>query len=115
MGDDRIPPSVAEQIASPEFEPLSSMTSLWEISIKVGLGKLTYPLIDQPDLPEILAAKGFKNLLITFAEVRMMKDLPNHHRDPFDRLLVAQATIEKFPLISRDEKIEMYNVELWWG
>jgi PIN domain nuclease of toxin-antitoxin system len=71
-----------------------------------ALGKLTAP----PDLESALAAAGFQPLPITIAHALQTDSLPPHHRDPFDRMLVAQALVEGYTLLSRDPQVRKYNV-----
>lgn len=85
-----------------------SAASAWEAAIKVSLGRLK--------LPEPFAAgaeaSGFDPLPITFAHAEAVAGLPTHHRDPFDRLLVAQAQVEALTLVSADRELGVYDVDL---
>ncbi len=83
-----------------------SAVTVWEIAIKQALGKLTGPA----DLPERVRDMGFRNLPITGAHAMCAGRLPLHHRDPFDRMLVAQAAIEGLTLATRDPAILKYDV-----
>lgn len=85
---------------------LVSAVSGWEITIKKGLGKLRAP----DDLPEQLVARRFAPLDVTFAHGLAVGELPDHHADPFDRLLIAQARTEGLTLVTRDERIPRYDV-----
>lgn len=91
-----------------------SIASVWEIQIKVQLGKLDLPI----SVPELIASQQEVNdmqiLPIELSHVYALKDLPNHHRDPFDRIIIAQAMFEKMPLLSVDEAIAAYSVEKIW-
>jgi PIN domain nuclease of toxin-antitoxin system len=78
----------------------------WEISIKKALGKLEAP----DDLEEVLEANRFRALPITIPHTMALRSLPDHHRDPFDRILIAQALHEGFRLVSRDSAIAKYPV-----
>ncbi len=78
----------------------------WEISIKKALGKLDAP----DDLPAALTANGFRPLPVSIAHALAVQALPPHHRDPFDRMLIAQALHEGFRLVSRDPEIARYPV-----
>ncbi len=78
----------------------------WEIAIKKGLGKLDAP----DDLEAVMDACRFFPLPVTVAHALTVLSLPNHHRDPFDRLLIAQALHEGFRLVSRDPEIAKYPV-----
>ena len=80
--------------------------SAWEIVIKKSLGKLRVP----GNLEEELARHHFDSLAITIPHALMVESLPNHHQDPFDRILIAQATVEKMSIITRDEKVMQYDI-----
>ena len=89
-----------------------SLVSVWEMQIKNQLGKLTF---NQP-LPEIIHSQqrsnGLELLPITTEHIYALQNLPAHHRDPFDRLLVAQANVEQMPLVSADPALRQYEVTL---
>ena len=88
-----------------------SVASAWEAAIKTSLGQL--------DLPESMEAgvlaSGFEKLLITFSHAQRAALLPLHHRDPFDRMLVAQAQTDGLTLVTRDRQMERYDVEILWA
>jgi PIN domain nuclease of toxin-antitoxin system len=84
-----------------------SAASAWEVAIKIGLGRLRAArTVDQAALES-----GFLELPITFRHAERVADLPAHHRDPFDRLLVAQAEVEGLTLVTRDPVFERYGIE----
>lgn len=91
-----------------------SKASLWEMAIKVSIGKLT--LADRFDnlIPQQIALNGFDLLNIEMQHVSVVADLPFHHRDPFDRLLIAQSMSEQFPIVSNDAKFDDYQVHRLW-
>ena len=80
----------------------------WEIAIKRSLGKLDAP----EDLEAAMAANRFLPLPVTVSHALAVSTLPDHHRDPFDRLLIAQARYERFQLVSRNPLIKQYDVPL---
>jgi len=82
-----------------------SAVSLWEIWLKQSLGKLRLPL----DFTERLAAESFESLPLTSAQTRQVSLLPWRHRDPFDRMLIAQAQVEKLVLLTSDEVLAGYS------
>jgi PIN domain nuclease of toxin-antitoxin system len=88
-----------------------STASLWEIAIKAGLGKLDAP----DDLPERVEQLGFELLPVTADHAWQVRHLPFHHRDPFDRLLIAQAQVERLPVITADPAFDPYDVTVVWG
>lgn len=103
-----------EAIADPSSECLLSLASCWEMAIKVNLGKLRLAGTIERFIPEQLAANQFGRLDIGFRHVARVANLPFHHRDPFDRLLAAQAEEEKLPIVSADRIFEQYGVKRIW-
>lgn len=91
-----------------------SIASIWEIAIKVGLGRLRMPSELRTFLADQVARTGFSILPIAFDHAVAVHALPPHHRDPFDRLLIAQSRQEDLPIVSRDWKLAPYGVELVW-
>ncbi len=87
-----------------------SAATLWEIVIKRGLGKLQFP----EDLEEVAREEDFVVLPITFAHLRALDGLPRLHRDPFDRLLIAQAMAEGIPILTDDRRFASYGVGVFW-
>jgi PIN domain nuclease of toxin-antitoxin system len=83
-----------------------SVASIWEMIIKKALGKLKTP----DDFEKVLKENNIKELPITLQHVITIGHLPNHHKDPFDRMLVAQAKCETLTLITADEKLTFYDV-----
>jgi len=93
-------------IADPDNEVFVSAASVWEASIKRALGKLETPGELAPLIPE----EGFRQLSITAAHAEAAGSLPPHHRDPFDRLLVAQARLEGLTVVSADGRFQRYDI-----
>lgn len=85
-----------------------SHVTLWEIAIKKSIGKLLVP----DDLPRWLANNGFGELPIIAEDVWAVKDLPLHHKDPFDRLLIAQALRTSTPIVTADQIFRNYGVQI---
>lgn len=108
--DASLSPTARDAIADPTNEPLVSAASVWEIAIKRGLGKLVAP----DDLPDRIADEGFAWLHITAQHAWHVRDLPMYHGDPFDRLLVAQALIERVPIVTTDARFGEYGVDVRW-
>ena len=92
-----------------------SAASSWEIAIKVGLGKLSLPLAVDRFVPEQLAEDDIDALPVTHAHALRVASLPAHHNDPFDRLLVAQAVLERCALLTADPQLLEYDVEIVWA
>ena len=101
-------------IEDPSNENLLSVASLWEMAIKVSLGKLTLfaPFADL--IPSQLNLNGIGLLNIGIDHVSLLATLPFHHRDPFDRLLIAQALTEKIPVVSIDAAFDAYGTSRLW-
>ena len=99
-----------EALAEPTTDVLVSTASVWEIAIKRALGKLGAP----DDLPAHIEAAGFGWLPVTAGHAWRVGELAPHHRDPFDRLLVAQSLVEQVPIISADPRFGAYGVEVRW-
>lgn len=108
----RISANVESLLKDANNEIFLSSASSWEISIKYGIGKLKLP--DPPEIyvPERMKRANFKSLEITHQHALAVADLPQIHKDPFDRLLIAQANIENFTLLSADSIFGKYTVKL---
>lgn len=91
-----------------------SMATCWEIAIKVGLKKLDLGEPVSTFLPRELLVNKFDLLHIELVHALHVEKLPRHHRDPFDRLLVAQSIIEKIAIVSSDDKFDSYGVVRLW-
>lgn len=106
---------VAKQaIADRTNEVFLSATSTWEMAIKIGIGKLTLAIpLEQFVLSQLLVSQ-FKTLQITFEHTYRVQTLAQHHRDPFDRLLVAQALVENLTLVSADPLLAPYGAPIIW-
>ena len=91
-----------------------SIASLWEITIKLSLGKLDLQLSVDEMVESFLIPGGIEILQIETGHLSILRDLPLHHRDPFDRLIIAQAQAEKMTLISADGVFDLYDVDLRW-
>ena len=104
----RIGGEAAEVLKRPGTAVVVSVVNLWEISIKRTSGKLSAP----EDLPDRIRRLGHEILPITAEHAWTAGGLAPHHRDPFDRLLVAQAQVEDIPLITHDRQLERYDVRI---
>jgi PIN domain nuclease of toxin-antitoxin system len=106
-------PVVKQLIENPNNTSYLSIASLWEMSIKISLGKLTINT-DFKSLLNDLTENGIEILPITFEHVLKSSLLPFHHRDPFDRILVAQSLCEKMQLLSADIIFDQYASNRIW-
>ena len=93
---------------------LLSSVSVWEMAIKFSLGKLLLSMIPEKMVYEHAAMMKFLPLMITHAHSLQVAQLPFHHKDPFDRLLIAQALVEEIPIITPDSHFKKYGVEVIW-
>ena len=112
--DQRLSSRVREIIADGTNEILFSAASGWEIAIKTRLGRLQLP--DDPEIfiPEQLELNAIEVLPVEIGHALHVYQLPSHHRDPFDHLLIAQAQLEKLPILTADPQISRYPVEVIW-
>ena len=108
LADDGLAPQAREAIADPENLVVVSAASAWEISIKKALGKLAAP----DDLEQQVHAGGFRPLAVSIAHGVAAGELARHHDDPFDRMLIAQASAEGLVIVTRDKRFEDYGVAL---
>ncbi|MBK9030998.1 MAG: type II toxin-antitoxin system VapC family toxin [Myxococcales bacterium] len=106
----RLSPTARAAIVDGKNTVLASAASGWEIGIKRGLGRLDTP----DDLEAAIDAAGFGKRMITFADALRVAALPPHHRDPFDRMLVAQALEDGIPLVSCDPLVARYPIQIVW-
>ena len=104
--------ALLETLADPETDRYLSAASAWEISIKYAVGKLPLPEPPAIYVPQRMRLSGFEGLAITHAHALAVAALPLLHRDPFDRVLVAQARIEGLTLVTADATLEAYDVAL---
>jgi len=109
-GDDRLSENARRHLTDDTNRVLLSAAVVWEIAIKRSLGKLVVP----DEYLSLLLGAGVQPLAISVEHACTVEHLPPHHRDPFDRMLVSQATIEGGALISRDDALRPYDVTLIW-
>jgi PIN domain nuclease of toxin-antitoxin system len=100
-----------QSLEDPANELFLSAASSWEIAIKSELGRLELPDDPQRYVPDSMRAIGVDPLSIDHGPALAVSDLPPHHRDPFDRLLVAQAHALRLPIVTADRHIALYDVE----
>jgi PIN domain nuclease of toxin-antitoxin system len=101
-------------IEDPKNERFVSIVSIWEIAIKVSIGKMTLKAPFDSLFPHQLHINGFELLPILVKHTSFLTSLPFHHRDPFDRLLIAQAKLESMSLASIDDVFDQYGVSRLW-
>ena len=113
-GDPVLSADAKAAVADPDNEALVSAVSAWEIATKYRIGKLPQAAILAADMPEILARHGFVEMPITVLHGQAAGNLPGLHRDPFDRMLIAQAVLGDLVLVSNDAVFDRYGVRRLW-
>ncbi len=112
--DPQLSATAKAAIEDPSNRKLVSVASCWEIAIKAGSGKLTLDAPAAVFIPRELARNAFDLLEITLVHATAVESLPQHHKDPFDRLLIAQAQIEGIPIVSVDTAFDAYGIRRIW-
>ncbi len=108
LAGERLEDEAVDRVGDPDVLVVVSAATVWEIALKRALGKLRFP----GDPGEEALAAGFEPLSVSFAHATRAATLPPHHRDPFDRMLVAQAQEEGLALVSRDPAFAPYDVSV---
>lgn len=106
--DARLSETMRAHVANPSNQPVVSAASAWEVAIKQALGTLRL----DGDLEESAERCGFRLLPVNFAHAAEVRTLPALHRDPFDRMLIAQARVENLPLLTADRRLAAYPANL---
>lgn len=112
--DSKLSADAERLISNGETELLLSVASIWEIAIKVSIGRLPIPEPLDSFIPEHLRLNRIGLLAIAPSHALEVARLPLHHRDPFDRLLIAQGMLEGLPVVSADSVFDSYPVERLW-
>ena len=103
-----------ELIEDPGNDILLSIASIWKMAIKISTGKLTISQSFHPGVSDQLLFYSIELLPITFSHTAEIISLPFHHRDPFDRMIVAQSLVESIPIIGIDSAFNHYGVQRLW-
>ncbi len=104
----------AKGLLESDVDLLLSVASLWELAIKASIGKLKLAQPYNVFVPQQLADNDIEILPISLAHVEIISSLPFYHRDPFDRLIIAQAMIEQLPIVSIDATLDAYAIKRLW-
>lgn len=112
--DSRLSQAARDVIAGPESDVLVSAASAWEIATKYRIGKLPDAAPAVGDLAQVLRQERFQELPITLQHALAAGLLPGPHRDPFDRMLVAQSQIEDLPVVTNDPVFAQYDCQVAW-
>ena len=113
-GDPRISPRLRTLLASPREDVFVSAATAWEIATKARIGKLTSPRLLLADFTEAIETLGFLPLPINLQHGQYAGQLPGAHRDPFDRILAAQARAEGLTLVSADPAFKVLGITAFW-
>lgn len=111
---ERIGQKALDVLRNSENEIYFSAASVWELSIKAQLRKLTLPSPPAVCIPAFMARQGLRSLPVNHIHAAQVYDLPSHHRDPFDRILIAQAIAEDLTILTADRAFAKYPVEVLW-
>jgi PIN domain nuclease of toxin-antitoxin system len=111
----RLSDTARRVISDPRNSIEISVASIWEVSIKFSSGRLSLPESPEAFIPPRLVRDGFSPLAVSTRHALRVSSLPLHHRDPFDRLLIAQAQVEKLPILTADPQFLKYDVEIIQG
>lgn len=114
LDDHRLSARARDAIAAPENEVLVSAAAAWELAIKASLGRLELAVDLRDFVADEMRRSSFLPLPVDLRHALAVRDLPAHHRDPFDRLLIAQAIHEDLVLISADPLVARYPVQILW-
>lgn len=109
-----LPDKVIEILENPENQLFLSIASLWEIAIKLNIGKLRLTF-SFDEIPEKLVEADVRVVNINFEHLSIVEKLPLLHRDPFDRLIVAQAVFENYILLTKDSALQSYSAQTFWS
>jgi PIN domain nuclease of toxin-antitoxin system len=112
-GDSRLSRAARVALENDDARLCLSAACVWEMAIKSSLGRLTLPGTLEDYVAEKLA-EGFQMLPVDWTHAAAVERLPFHHRDPFDRLLVAQSLAERVPIVTRDRVFRRYGVQVVW-
>jgi PIN domain nuclease of toxin-antitoxin system len=98
----------------PRTSLLWSAASTWELSIKAGIGRLQLPVPVLSYVMSSMSRYGMDSLAIEHSHAALVAELPRHHGDPFDRILIAQAKTERIPILTADPQFKNYDIEVVW-
>ena len=114
LGDPALSPVARSAIADPGNEVFASAASAWEITTKFRIGKLPKAAVIAADIASIVTQHGFVELPVSIRQGQLAGSLPGIHKDPFDRILVAQAILADMQIVSRDEILSAYGIARLW-
>lgn len=112
-GDERLSPIAKALVVDSANACFLSIASVWEIGIKTSIGKLELR-VDFAELARFMAANSIRLLPVTIEHIQQLQQLPFHYRDPFDRLLIAQAITEQLTIVGKDAVFNQYPARVIW-
>jgi PIN domain nuclease of toxin-antitoxin system len=112
--DPKLSDAAKDAIVNADNRKLVSTASCWEVAIKVSLKKLDLGVPCRGFIRDQMFRNNFEMLAINHDHMADVADLPFHHRDPFDRMLIAQSRREEMPIVSADEQFDVYGIERLW-
>ena len=112
-GDNELSKNARELIEADDSVNFISIASIWEIAIKISLGKLQLNTSFE-EIDRQIDNNGFELLPITFEHTLLLSKLPFHHRDPFDRMIIAQSIANRLTVISKDDNLKNYTINIFW-
>jgi PIN domain nuclease of toxin-antitoxin system len=114
LDDPQLSPAAKASILDPSNAKLVSPATYWEVAIKISIGKYSLAKPYEDAMREAIDQNGFAYLHIEPRHTARLTNMPFHHKDPFDRMLVAQALAEQMPIVSADAKLDPYGVQRLW-
>ncbi|MFB2922350.1 type II toxin-antitoxin system VapC family toxin [Aerosakkonema funiforme] len=114
MDNPKLSATVRVMIDDGNNELLLSIASIWEMAVKQSIGKLNFGLPFRMFIEQQLSSNSIELLNINLAHIDIIASLPLHHRDPFDRLIIAQAMVENIPILSADTIFDSYPIQRRW-
>jgi PIN domain nuclease of toxin-antitoxin system len=112
ISPERISKHAMRHLKNEDNELFLSAVSAWEIAIKYSIGKLRLPVSPRELLPRLLTETQTYPLAVQHEHALRTAELPNHHTDPFDRLLIAQSQVERIPIVTHDRSFKLYDVKV---
>ena len=110
----RLSPTVAKEFKNPANQIFLSVASIWEMQIKIKLGKMVFNDTLENIIAEQQTVNNIQILPVYLSHALYLENLPLHHKDPFDRLLISQAIVENMTLVTADPEFAKYQVKLLW-
>ena len=110
----KLSPTAFAEISNPNNDVFLSVVTAWELQIKIALNKFTIKDGLQKAIKDEQQNNGFQILSVELVHALCLENLPPHHKDPFDRLLISQAVVENMTLVSADANFSQYQMNLLW-